>query len=162
MHCVDLDESFPTSIYLQNLASIQPRTSPKKFGKTGKRDFEISFAFTPVRAFEIGGQWTGSSNDDINTIHSTRVCCPFERQNSHAMLCLCNLFHKKNQSCVIRLCTSSQPGSIETRTAPKTLKQYPASLRGKNLQNGERPLGNSFNTHAKHMISTILKYTKRS
>ena len=56
MHCVDLDESFPTSIYLQNLASIQPRTSPKKFGKTGKRDFEISFALTPVRAFEIGGQ----------------------------------------------------------------------------------------------------------
>ena len=26
--CVDLGESFPTSIYLQNLASIQPRTSP--------------------------------------------------------------------------------------------------------------------------------------
>ena len=56
VHCVDLDESFPTSIYLQNLASIQPRTSPKKFGKTGKRDFEISFALTPVRAFEIEGQ----------------------------------------------------------------------------------------------------------
>jgi len=56
VHCVDLGESFPTSIYLQNLASIQPRTSPKKFGKTGKRDFEISFALTPVRAFEIEGQ----------------------------------------------------------------------------------------------------------
>ena len=31
VHCVDLGESFPTSIliiYLQNLASIQPRTSP--------------------------------------------------------------------------------------------------------------------------------------
>ena len=37
VHCVDIGESFPTSIYLQNLASIQPRTSPKKFGKTGKR-----------------------------------------------------------------------------------------------------------------------------
>ena len=24
VHCVDLDESFPTNIYLQNLASIQP------------------------------------------------------------------------------------------------------------------------------------------
>ena len=58
VHCVDIDESFPTSIYLQNLASIQPRTSPKKFGKTGKLDFEISFAFTPVRAFETGGQRT--------------------------------------------------------------------------------------------------------
>ena len=31
VHRVDLGESFPTSIYLQNLASIQPRTSPKKF-----------------------------------------------------------------------------------------------------------------------------------
>ena len=30
VHCVDLGESFPTSIYLQNLASIQPRTSPTK------------------------------------------------------------------------------------------------------------------------------------
>ena len=29
-HCVDLGESFPTNIYLQNLASIQPRTSPTK------------------------------------------------------------------------------------------------------------------------------------
>ena len=28
VHCVDLGESFPTSIYLQNLASTLPRTSP--------------------------------------------------------------------------------------------------------------------------------------
>ena len=58
VHCVDLGESFPTSIYLQNLASIQPRTSPKKFGKMGIWDFEISFAFSPVLAFEISGQGT--------------------------------------------------------------------------------------------------------
>ena len=31
VHCVDLGESFPTSIYLQNLASIQPRTSRFNF-----------------------------------------------------------------------------------------------------------------------------------
>ena len=31
MHCVDLGESFQTHIFLQNLASIQPRTSPLKF-----------------------------------------------------------------------------------------------------------------------------------
>ena len=29
VHCVDLGESFPTSIYLQNLASIQPRVLVK-------------------------------------------------------------------------------------------------------------------------------------
>ena len=27
VHCVDLGESFPTSIYLQNLASIEPRSN---------------------------------------------------------------------------------------------------------------------------------------
>ena len=32
VHCVDLGESFPTHISLQNLASIQPRTSPSKLG----------------------------------------------------------------------------------------------------------------------------------
>ena len=32
VHCVDLSESFPTSIYLQKSTSIQPRTSPSKFG----------------------------------------------------------------------------------------------------------------------------------
>ena len=31
VHCVDLGESFPTSIYLQTLASIQPRTNLSKF-----------------------------------------------------------------------------------------------------------------------------------
>ena len=30
---VDLGETFPTSIYLQKSASIQPRTSPSKFGE---------------------------------------------------------------------------------------------------------------------------------
>ena len=32
VHCVDLGESFPTSIYLQKSASIQPRTRPSGFG----------------------------------------------------------------------------------------------------------------------------------
>ena len=41
VHCVDLSESFPTRIYLQKSASIQPRTSPSKFG--GKIQFNIHF-----------------------------------------------------------------------------------------------------------------------
>ena len=41
VHCVDLGESFPTNIYLQKSASIQPRTSPSKFG--GKIQFNIHF-----------------------------------------------------------------------------------------------------------------------
>ena len=38
MHCVDLGESFPTTIFLQNLASIQPRTSPFKFARSPRTD----------------------------------------------------------------------------------------------------------------------------
>ena len=33
VHCVDLGESFQTHIFLQNLASVQPRTSPVKFAR---------------------------------------------------------------------------------------------------------------------------------
>ena len=44
MHCVDLGESFPTSIYLQNLASIQPRTSPVKFPLRGTDAASSSFS----------------------------------------------------------------------------------------------------------------------
>ena len=36
MHCVDLDESFQTHIYLQNLASIQPRASPVKIARSSR------------------------------------------------------------------------------------------------------------------------------
>ena len=39
VHCVDLGESFQTHIFLQNLASLQPRTSPLKSvgrGATGR------------------------------------------------------------------------------------------------------------------------------
>ena len=39
VHCVDLGESFPTSIYLQNLASIQPRTSLVKFARSLRTDY---------------------------------------------------------------------------------------------------------------------------
>ena len=38
MHCVDLGESFPTHIFLQNLASIQPRTSLVKFARSPRTD----------------------------------------------------------------------------------------------------------------------------
>ena len=41
VHCVDLGESFPTNIYLKDLASIQPRTSPKKFESSSYREFEF-------------------------------------------------------------------------------------------------------------------------
>ena len=91
VHCVDLDESFPTSIYLQNLASIQLRTSPKKLGKTGKRDFEISFALTPARAFEIEGQirssWrSGSASGNVPLVSPSGDVLPNGLRTAHCGL----------------------------------------------------------------------------
>ena len=36
VHCVDLGERCQTHIYLQNVASMQPRTSPGKFARSGR------------------------------------------------------------------------------------------------------------------------------
>ena len=46
VNLVDLGESFPTSIYLQKSASIQPRTSPSKF--EGKIQFIIKYSFASL------------------------------------------------------------------------------------------------------------------
>ena len=37
LHCADLGESLATSIYLENLASIQPSTSSPRFAEASKR-----------------------------------------------------------------------------------------------------------------------------
>ena len=42
VHCVDLGESFQTHIYLQNVASIQPRTSPVKFARRSRRPARVA------------------------------------------------------------------------------------------------------------------------
>ena len=57
VHYVDLDESFQTHIYLQNLASIQPRRSPVKFaravepGDPAEPDGPLNRRAITVRAF---------------------------------------------------------------------------------------------------------------
>ena len=38
LHCVDLGESFPTHIFLQNLASIQTRMKPVKLSRSPRTD----------------------------------------------------------------------------------------------------------------------------
>ena len=57
VNLVDLVKSFPTNIYLQNLASIQKRTSPVKFAhlaeKSGKGSISnLSTKARTVRARE--------------------------------------------------------------------------------------------------------------
>ena len=53
VHCVDLGESFQTHIYLQNLASIQPRTRPLKFAAS--RDVTGHAAEAAAAADAYGG-----------------------------------------------------------------------------------------------------------
>ena len=61
VNLVDLVKSFPTNIYLQNLASIQKRTSPLKFAhlaeKSGK--CSISNLSIKVEAAAPGGKEHG-------------------------------------------------------------------------------------------------------
>ena len=61
VHCVDLDESFQTHIYLEILASIPPRTSPVKFarssgaaGSRGRRQAAAPDPAAPLRAVRRG------------------------------------------------------------------------------------------------------------
>ena len=55
VHCVDLDESFQTHIYLQNLASIQPRTSPLKFvGSRAVRSANANWRLQRARRHLLG------------------------------------------------------------------------------------------------------------
>ena len=49
MHCVDLGESFPTSINLHKSASIQPRANPSKFGS----QIRLSITYRPSCTLEL-------------------------------------------------------------------------------------------------------------
>ena len=61
VHCVDLGESFPTSINLQKSASIQPRTSPSKF------EGKFNSLFTSL----LSGYWRGSSCSSLDFYDSS-------------------------------------------------------------------------------------------
>ena len=50
VNLVDLDESFPTNILLQNLASIQERTSPLKFAHLAEKSGKGSISNLSTKA----------------------------------------------------------------------------------------------------------------
>ena len=76
VNLVDLVKSFPTNIYLQNLASIQKRTSPVKFAhlaeKSGKGSISnLSTKVTTEGTLGVGAGWSGglqleASDDGTN------------------------------------------------------------------------------------------------
>ena len=52
VNLVDLVKSFPTNIYLQNLASIQKRTSPVKFAHLAEKSGKGSISNLSTKALE--------------------------------------------------------------------------------------------------------------
>ena len=56
VNLVDLVKSFPTSIYLQNLASIQKRTSPVKFAHLAEKSGEGSMSNLSTKRRTGGGR----------------------------------------------------------------------------------------------------------
>ena len=52
VNLVDLVKSFPTNIYLQNLASIQKRTSPVKFAHLAEKSGKGSISNLSTKVFE--------------------------------------------------------------------------------------------------------------
>ena len=73
VHCVDLGESFPTNIYLQDLASIQPITSRLKL--EGIRCLRIvtgiMFAIAQLRSPAAGHRGLAKQRRDLAPLAST-------------------------------------------------------------------------------------------
>ena len=54
VNLVDLVKSFPTNIYLQNLASIQKRTSPVKFADLAEKSGKASISNLSTKVLAAG------------------------------------------------------------------------------------------------------------
>ena len=54
VNLVDLVKSFPTNIFLQNLASIQKRTSPVKFAHLAEKSEKDSISNLSTKVFAAG------------------------------------------------------------------------------------------------------------
>ena len=61
VHLVDLVKSFPTSIFLQNLASIQKRTSPIKIDHLAEKSEYGSISNLSTKVWAGGGDASQST-----------------------------------------------------------------------------------------------------
>ena len=57
VNLVDLVKSFPTNIYLQNLASIQKRASPVKFAHLAQKSGKGSISNLSTKGGTGSGEW---------------------------------------------------------------------------------------------------------
>ena len=73
VNLVDLVKSFPTNIYLQNLASIQKRTSPLKFAhfaeKSGKGSIANLSTKPPAAQSTVFGEVSPGRSNGVRGVH---------------------------------------------------------------------------------------------
>ena len=89
VHCVDLGESFPTHIFLQNLASIQPRTSPPKFGRSPR--WQPSERRARARGLSTLSFLPESLSVPVLSTHIPAAKNAFSRRRMHALFAAKNL-----------------------------------------------------------------------
>ena len=61
VNLVDLVKSFPTNIFLQNLASIQKRTSPIKFANLAEKSENCSISNLSTKVWICGSEAMGEA-----------------------------------------------------------------------------------------------------
>ena len=136
VHCVDLGESFPTHILLQNLASIQPRTSPFKFARSPRTDppganwdgFGTTYAFihmglvvqrngTTVAMSKLGSGLNDALNPCIQTVLQTKEYQQLCQAGGHPvdMKCFTNEFFS-DEDVVRSIYATSQSKRTDTKT----------------------------------------------
>ena len=65
VNLVDLVKSFPTNIFLQNLASIEKRTSPIKFAHLAEKSEKISISNLSTKARARGHEGRRLAEHDL-------------------------------------------------------------------------------------------------
>ena len=73
VNLVDLVKSFPTNIYLQNLASIQKRTSPVKFAHLAEESDNGSVSNLSTKAHAGSDYFRSAFSSSAGTSIGTRV-----------------------------------------------------------------------------------------
>ena len=63
VNLVDLTKSFPTNIFLQNLASIQKRTSRMKFAHLAEKSGKGSISNLSTKVLPVAGGFTTDGGD---------------------------------------------------------------------------------------------------
>ena len=74
VNLVDLVKSFPTNIFLQNLASLQKRTSPIKFDHLAENHIKVRY-----RSFQLRGVWPSAASPVVRVglVLGLRFCVCF-------------------------------------------------------------------------------------